>query len=59
MEQKIRAMEEQMHHVEGAELEKLLEDYNRMHHQSALRRTKDQSCAWKTACYKAGHHPVR
>ena len=29
MEQKIRAMEEQMHHVEGAELEKLLEDYNR------------------------------
>ena len=20
---------------------------------------KDQSCAWKTACYKAGHHPVR
>ena len=30
MEQKIRAMEEQMHHVEGAELEKLLEDYNRM-----------------------------
>ena len=36
MEQKIRAMEEQMHHVEGAELEKLLEDYNRMHHQFEL-----------------------
>lgn len=36
MEQKIRAMEEQMHHVEGAELEKLLENYNRMHHQFEL-----------------------
>ena len=36
MEQKIRAMEKQMHHVEGAELEKLLEDYNRMHHQFEL-----------------------
>ena len=36
MEKKIRAMEKQMHHVEGAELEKLLEDYNRMHHQFEL-----------------------
>ena len=27
--------------------------------QPALRRTKDQSCAWKTACDKAGHHSVR
>ena len=33
MEQKIRAMEKQMHHVEGAELEKLLEqeEGNRLH----------------------------
>lgn len=36
MEKKIRSMEEQMHVLEGEELEKLLEDYNRLNHQFEL-----------------------
>lgn len=33
LEKRLRSMEEQMHTVEGTELEKLLESYNRLNHQ--------------------------
>lgn len=33
LEQRLRSMEEQMHDLQGAELEELLENYNRLNHQ--------------------------
>lgn len=37
IEEKLREMENQMHSLEGEELERLLEKYNRMHHDFELR----------------------